>query len=392
MKLSEKKNHFQSYSSEVKRKSRVSGSKTSKPKSKQRKKRVIDESQHNKVVITDEIDIDRILKITENMKKKESVPIVSVSKESDKIDKASYDVTSTNTVQSYADAIDFLEKHKIKISTITLDCKLHTLIDVDTFSQNVELKENEIVCIKYGNRNNTATNRTIVSLTPKKKPSTRVFFNQVTILMKPTNNPERNFINIKVFKNGSLQMTGCKDMNDFINVTNTLIRILKTGKENTQYIDSPETIGIYDAKIRLINSNFDVNYEIDKKRLADILKEQHHKYTKDIEIGFVKFKYSSSGNHSCVNIKYIYEDGAGVSDLRSQVSAPLIGGPSIFVFRSGSIIITGAKNLQQIIAAYHYIQKILAKYLTQIKIVKLDPIAVQKEIMKFINQRNLLKR
>src|SRR6266567_193883 len=157
-------------SSEVKRKSRASGSKTSKPKSKQKKKKVTVKLPE----ITNEIDIDRILSITDNMKKKETIPKetgLEIPKESEKMDKASYDITSTNTVQSYADAIDFLEKHKIKISTITLDCKLHTLIDVDTFAQNIELKENEIVCIKYGNRNNTATNRTIVSFTPKKKPS-----------------------------------------------------------------------------------------------------------------------------------------------------------------------------------------------------------------------------
>ncbi len=47
--------------------------------------------------------------------------------------------------------------------------------------------------------------------------------------MKPTNNPTRNYINIKVFKNGSLQITGCKDIDDFYNVFETLIRILKRG-------------------------------------------------------------------------------------------------------------------------------------------------------------------
>jgi len=52
--------------------------------------------------------------------------------------------------------------------------------------------------------------------------------------MKPTNNPIRNYINIKVFKNGSLQITGCKDMEDFNNVINTLIRVLKRGKDIKQ--------------------------------------------------------------------------------------------------------------------------------------------------------------
>ena len=291
-------------------------------------------------------------------------------------------------LESYIKAKQFLENKKITISTITLDCKLHTLIDIDLFAKNVILSEEGIVSIKFGNRKDMATNRTIVVIKTKKKASTKNFYNQVTILMKPTNNPSRNYINIKVFKNGSLHITGCKDMDDFYNVANTLIKILKNGYNtkgsnskivHVDFIDDPEEIGIFDVKIRMINSNFKLNYKIDRKKLAKILKKNHGKNgknNKNNELGYIECKYEPTGGHSCVNIKYRYDENSR---------------PSIFVFQTGAIIITGAKNLHHIIMSYHFINKILNKYYAEIKIIELDTYEVQAEIESYFKKNKELE-
>lgn len=279
--------------------------------------------------------------------------------------------------KNYSNQTKFLENHGINVSTITLDCKLGTLIDVDTFAKNVILRENEIVSVKYGNRKDPATNRTIVVIKRKKKPSNFGFYNQVTILMKPTNNPIRNYLNIKVFLNGSLQITGCKDMEDFRNVTTTLISVLQRGYKkknkdgrsiNVPFITSPDKIGIFDVKIRMINCNFRMDYKIDKKKLHKLLKKNHDQNTKDKKLGPIECKYEPTGGHSCVNIKYKYDEITKVS---------------IFVFQTGSIIITGAKNFRQIIVTYRFIHKVLARYCSKIKIIDLDQEMVQREIIKF---------
>jgi len=275
--------------------------------------------------------------------------------------------------QEFEYAKKFLEEHKITISTITLDCKLGTLININLFAKYLVLKENEVVSVKYGHRNNPATNRTIVVIAAKKKPSKKSFYNQVTIRMKPKNNPDRNYLNIKVFKNGSLQITGCKDMDDFYDVTQTLVRILRKGrmveiggeKKLIKYVKEPENLDIKQVKIRMINSNFKLNYKVDRKQLAVLLKKNHRINTKDTEIGPVDFKYKPTGGHSCVNIKHHYDE---------------ISKPSIFVFQTGSIIITGAKNLQHIISSYIFIQKILTKYHQQIIIPDLDINALKREM------------
>lgn len=297
-----------------------------------------------------------------------------------KIQKASYAKDNSLIIESYQSAKKFLNDHKISISTITLNCNLHTLVDIDKFAEYVVLKEDEIVSVKFGNRKDPATNRTIVFIKPKKKPSNRNFYNQVTILMKPMNNPLHNYINIKVFKNGSLHMTGCKDMEDFYNVTNTLIRILKEGcdvnrqnvKVHINYIDNPQNIGIYDVSIRMINSNFKVDYKIDRKRLYKLLKKNHSIDTKDSEIGFVECKYEPKGGHSCVNIKYHHDENSK---------------SSIFVFQTGAIIITGVKTLNQIIRAYCFIIRILNRYRDEVRIHDLDPKKVAQEIARFLKTR-----
>ncbi|AGF85392.1 hypothetical protein QJ854_gp390 [Moumouvirus goulette] len=74
-----------------------------------------------------------------------------------------------NYINTYNETKNFLKNHNISVSTITLDCKLGTLIDVDKFAKYVVLKENEIVSVKFGNRNDPATNRIIPAADIKTK-------------------------------------------------------------------------------------------------------------------------------------------------------------------------------------------------------------------------------
>lgn len=360
---------------------KYSGSKTSIPNKKKNKTiptpKTLVPTKKSEKHNSETLDVNRIFDIIESEKRRND----------DKTKKSKPNIEIDNTaLKSYLKAKQYLTEHNITISTITLDCKLNTLVDIDKFAKNVSLREDGIVSVKYGNRKDPATNRTIVVLKTKKKPSVKNFYNQVTILMKPTNNPNHNYINIKVFKNGSLQMTGCKDMDDFINVANTLIKILKMGKnirkkngtvKHIDFINDANNINITDVKIRMINSNFKLDYKVDRKKLAKILKNNHGLQTKDKEIGYIECKYEPTGGHSCVNIKYQYDEK---------------NKPSIFVFQTGAIIITGAKNLHHIIMSYKFILKILNKYYDEIRIVDLDKNMVQVEIANFFKNKSMTNK
>jgi TATA-box binding protein (TBP) (component of TFIID and TFIIIB) len=285
---------------------------------------------------------------------------------------------------TYQKAVAFLDEKKIRISTMTLVCSLGTNIHLYNLSRYVHLDENGIAFVKYGKRNDPATNRTIIYIKPKKKQSKKAFFNQITILMKPLNNPERNHMNIKVFKNGSLQITGCKCMEDFYDVVDRLIIILKKGvyikkdkhsqKTHRKFIVDNNIIAINNIKVKMINSNFSVNFEMDRKKLDNLIKQHHDIDTFDKELGYIESKLSASEKHSCVDIKYRYDD--------DNVT-------SIFIFSTGSVIITGAKNFIQIIGAYIYVNRIIDKYKPQIKTVKLDKDKVCKLIDRLVAEKNL---
>ena len=91
------------------------------------------------------------------------------------IDNITNSVSDEKIIKFYLEQKKFLADHDIVISTITLDCKLHTLIDIDKFALNVSLRENEIVSVKYGNRKDPATNRTIVVIKAKKSRVSKIF-------------------------------------------------------------------------------------------------------------------------------------------------------------------------------------------------------------------------
>jgi TATA-box binding protein (TBP) (component of TFIID and TFIIIB) len=97
----------------------------------------------------------------------------------------------------------------LKIATMTCICKLNTNIDIKILGK--FLKINKIIKeIKY--RNWIKTESTI---TPNKKPA---FYNQITVVLAAGS----NWINMKLFPNGQVQMTGCKNIDDVSTALNNI--------------------------------------------------------------------------------------------------------------------------------------------------------------------------
>lgn len=276
-------------------------------------------------------------------------------------------------IKCYLDHKKFMLDHGIKISTIALECKIHTDIFLHTFASTIPLQINRVEDVSYGDVSDKTVNRSILPLRKKKKKHN--FDNQVTILIRPPCNRNKNHINIKMFKNGSLRLTGCDNMEDFCDVVNVVIDILRAGhvqdNKTITYVRTPEAMGIYDISIRMINSNFMVDYQIDRRSLYKILNKYHGRNTSDQDIGYIEAKFEPASGHSCVNIQHYCEGRKG---------------PSIFIFRTGSIIITGAKNFNDIVTSYKFICRVLDRYMLQIRVVPLNPILVRRAIRQFIRE------
>lgn len=227
----------------------------------------------------------------------------------------------------------------IKISTITITCAIDSTFNVENIAKYIDLSHNFIKIVKYGTLNIVDRNIAPIFVNPNKRNKTKEnFYNQVSLLI---NVKDFVKINIKLFTNGSIQMTGCKDMLRTFWVLDQLFEKLKEvkyvmNKEKTHIVPCPfvgdttnlNIENIKDFKIDMINSNFVIGFEINREKLYHKLIEDGHDCSYDPTV------------HACVNIKYHV--------TRDKVT-------SIFVFDSGSIIITGVKTCQHIIDSYEFI-------------------------------------
>lgn len=230
--------------------------------------------------------------------------------------------------------LDGLPK-EINISTMTITCSLDTQINVSNVGKYIDLSVEGITSIKQnGVIRTTGTGKKI----HKARKAKKNFLNQASVYIKVSNDKE---MNVKLFSNGSFQLTGCSNMKQFLVAMSTLCKELSKNKavfdtEQKTIIDKPFVttpknlkIGlIKNFKIRMINTNFDAGFQVDRQVLYKILKN------KGIEVVFEPM------SHAGVRMKYNYHDTAQVS---------------VFVFASGSTVITGAKCKGHIAEAYKYI-------------------------------------
>ena len=249
----------------------------------------------------------------------------------------------------------------ITISTMSCTCKLGTNIILQNILDCMQLNNHDIITIKYIGTLKSLDEKTL----RKKNISKKIFFNQLTTEVRPS---EGKKINIKLFKNGSMQMTGCKSISDINSALNRLVArlvqvkaIVEDGKiVEKKFIENEENINITDFKIDMINCNYDIMFEINREVLYNMLVELK-----------VECRYEPC-KHACVNIKFKQHP-----DDEKKVS--------IFVFQSGKIIITGAKNDGHIISAYKYIDAFLKEHRSKVEKKDLEKILECPEISKLLD-------
>jgi len=218
--------------------------------------------------------------------------------------------------------------------------------------------------------------KTIKKQVKKKKN----FYNSVTTIvdlspMEVDSIDMLKIVNVKIFKNGSFQITGCKNLVQFLNAIKIVCNELKKikgiyNREKNEIIcqtfaSKPENLDINKIKnitVRMINSNAYVGFEVDRNKLYNQLSTQKFNCTYEPSV------------HACVNIKYDY-NGTDII--------------SVFVFESGSIIITGAKTKDHLVQAYRFIIKFLRDNFKQICKVNIDTILNNQEVKNIINNQNI---
>jgi TATA-box binding protein (TBP) (component of TFIID and TFIIIB) len=295
-----------------------------------------------------------------------------------------------NSAQIYKEftAIEnnYAEPTQYRISTITSTGCVGTNIDLDILYNCIEtlavddFENSGIVYTEYGKKKSETIFKGFskkYSVNRRKVKPNKRFDNQVTIVYRT---PEKNCLNIKTFRNGNLQVTGIKSINQGYLIVDTMIDILKNlyNTKNTSVIDNINNLQNINFKIRLINTDYKVGFNIKREILHKILKTDYGaicNYEPCIYPG-VKMQYfynKNNGKNGICNCEEKCHNTKG-GEGNGEGNCKKI---TIAIFQSGCVIITGSQTKDQIDESYKYINNILYKNISKIEKKNMIPIDEQ---------------
>jgi|UniRef100_A0A6C0BRK8 TATA-box binding protein (TBP) (component of TFIID and TFIIIB) len=262
---------------------------------------------------------------------------------------------------------------------VNLDSLYDHVIIVDILDTNVM----GIVYAEFGSNKHSQICKGVnlkkryVRVNGKKEAYTKRFDNSVTIKYRVN---EKDTLNIKVFKNGKIQMTGVKSVEQGKNAIQSIIDMIKNIHENhdKEVVDNIDDLKFTRFDIHLINSDFRVDMEIRRDLLYNLLLKEFSvssSYEACIYPG-VKIQYNLNKNLD-INTTPLGKQGKcccptpcnGKGDGITTDACKKI---TISIFQSGCILITGVTKEIHIDIAYNFIKNVLNENHDKIKRVKLQ--------------------
>jgi hypothetical protein len=200
----------------------------------------------------------------------------------------------------------------------------------------------------------------------KRKISDKCFFNQATLVVRRINpaNGEWKEVNLKLFANGGVQITGIVSKEFAQDVLAWAIEQISALPGGT-FIDPP---AISKFAVQLINSDFKVGAMLNRDKLHELLTRRY---------GLLSMLESTI--YQGVNTKYYYNKvtkdksrpgqclctafckGQGTGDGEGECKRVTMS-----FFQTGNIIITGARDMDQIHEAYQFVNKFLDQHANEI--------------------------
>lgn len=292
-----------------------------------------------------------------------------------------------------------------RISTITATGSVNTEINLDVFYNTLSICDDEdesgVIYVEYGKKKSDTVYKGFSKkfLVNKRKvaTTTKRFDNQVTIVYRMTSQlgTEKlvNNLNTKVFRNGNIQITGVKYIDQGRLMIDIILDILRKAYSQTPTIVTNfEDMKNINYNVRLINSDFKIGFPIKREYLYKLFTNMY-----EHDCSFEPCIYPG------VKIQYFYNkqnfrvDGLCHCSQECDVGKGngLVDGSckkiTIAVFQSGCIIITGAQNHEQINEAYGFIKGVLLKHQD---VIEKKTIAVAGEVLHvrkhMINKKNIV--
>jgi TATA-box binding protein (TBP) (component of TFIID and TFIIIB) len=286
-----------------------------------------------------------------------------------------------------------------RVSTITATGSVNTEINLDIFYDALTIcddaDEEGVVYAEYGKKKSDTVYKGFCKkfLVNKRKVSTtsKRFDNQVTIVYKKTEVGFVSLLNIKIFKNGNVQITGIKYIEQGHQMIDRLINLLR-GVHDPEIMKNPEDLCNKNYSICLINSDFKIGFPIKRELLYKVFTTTYENDCSfepciypgvKIEYFFNRLNAITPGGICGCTKQCITGKGSGKVDGQCKKI-------TIAVFQSGCVIITGAQSHEQINEAYAFIRGVLLKH--QHEIEKKNMVPLPEELPRkviLINKKNI---
>jgi TATA-box binding protein (TBP) (component of TFIID and TFIIIB) len=252
----------------------------------------------------------------------------------------------------------------LRISTLVTTGHLGSLLNLDLlFNQfykyaiPIGYPDEGFLKIEYGEKAIGYSARDVIS---KRKVSTNSFFNQSTLVVRKIKENGSGFkeVNIKLFANGGFQMTGVTSEAYSKAVIEWLLPMLNGLKEPI----SANPLKLERFSVQLLNSDYKMNSLVRRDELHRVLVNQYK-----------LFSTLETTIYQGINTKYYYNEKSvrkngicwcerpcnGQGDGKELGNCKRI---TIAIFQTGSVIITGARNHEQLDESYEFINKVLKEH------------------------------
>ena len=206
-----------------------------------------------------------------------------------------------NNLNKYLNSINSIEPTKLKISIMSATASLNSILNLKSLSK--YLRKDHNICFIDSMFNMT---RKISNVSKKK-----IFYNQITLKIRPYYNPNLDInlnlmVNLKLFRNGKLQLCGLKNENDGLLAIKILVR-----KLNNIIQKQIEHIKIYKKKFnnkitkKIVDNLYDKNfYMIDYSSIMNIINNKNisNFYIKNNNVNFSNNIINKLSNNNILDI------------------------------------------------------------------------------------------
>lgn len=263
-----------------------------------------------------------------------------------------------------------------RISTITATGSVNTKIDLDVFFDHLTVIDADactssgVLYAEFSKEEGAPMTKGISKKSARKQAAaseskSKRFDNQVTVvyrMMETDIEVAKKNLNIKVFNNGNIQITGIKYIAQGRQMIDIIIDILRTlhSQGHATIVEDVSKLQNVDYSIRLINSDFKIGFPVKRELLYKVFTSKYENYCSFEPCIYpgVKIRYYyNEQNHRKDGLCYCHdtcEVGKGSGKGNKQCKKITVA-----VFQSGCVIITGAQSHDQIQDAYDFVIKVL---------------------------------